>query len=246
MAQRAGRGRPTRSCGPWPATSGVSSTELIRLRNEERAARGTPVSRRRGWSGPGYTVCTDSDGVYQAAKSLIDRNPPRHPVRTTSVRMLEGEQDSPDAVAGRVRPQPHREGEQRSREHPLPGVRLQRRQHRPRPPDGRAPGRRPSRRPTSATSAAASASATPSSSTSSSAPTRPSSPSPTAAAGPACGRAWWSTTPTSSPPCRTGTTSSSGSRPATGSSSPTTTLDTALDEVEARLRAGRSGATPPG
>jgi hypothetical protein len=36
-------------------------------------------------------VCTDGDGVYQAAKSLIDRNPPRQPLRTTSVRMLEGD-----------------------------------------------------------------------------------------------------------------------------------------------------------
>lgn len=93
-----------RAGGPWPSDQvlrslarylGVSSTELIRLRNEERAAIGVPVGRRRGWSGPGYTVCTDSDGVYQAAKSLVDRNPPRHPVRTTSVRLLEGQQDSP-------------------------------------------------------------------------------------------------------------------------------------------------------
>ena len=93
-----------RTGGPWPSDQvlrslarylGVSSTELINLRNEERAAIGMPVGRRRGWSGPGYTVCTDSDGVYQAAKSLIERNPPRHPVRTTSVRMLEGEQDRP-------------------------------------------------------------------------------------------------------------------------------------------------------
>ncbi len=93
-----------RTGGPWPSDQvlrslarhlGVSSTELIRLRNEERAATGPRVSRRRGWSGPGYTVCTDGDGVYQAAKALIDRNPPRHPVRTTTVRMLEGEQDTP-------------------------------------------------------------------------------------------------------------------------------------------------------
>ena len=113
LARRAGiapsylsriEGSAWRSGGPWPSDQvlrslarylGVSSTELIRLRNEERAAHGTPVSRRRGWSGPGYTVCTDSDGVYQAAKSLVDRNPPRHPVRSTSVRMLEGEQDNP-------------------------------------------------------------------------------------------------------------------------------------------------------
>ncbi len=93
-----------RTGGPWPSDQvlrslarhlGASSAELIRLRNEERASNGVTVGRRRGWAGPAYTVCTDSDGVYQAAKSLIDRNPPRHPVRTTSVRMLEGEQDSP-------------------------------------------------------------------------------------------------------------------------------------------------------
>lgn len=113
LARRAGiapsylsriEGSAWRRGGPWPSDQvlrslarylGVSSTELIRLRNEERGARGAPVGRRRGWSGPGYTVCTDGDGVYQAAKSLIDRNPPRHPVRTTSVRMLGGEQDSP-------------------------------------------------------------------------------------------------------------------------------------------------------
>lgn len=113
LARRAGiapsylsriEGGAWRSGGPWPSDQvlralarhlGVSSTELIRLRNEERRGSGLPVSRRRGWSGPGYTVCTDGDGVYQAAKSLIDRNPPRHPVRTTSVRMLEGEQDPP-------------------------------------------------------------------------------------------------------------------------------------------------------
>ncbi|HEX7276585.1 MAG TPA: helix-turn-helix transcriptional regulator [Acidimicrobiales bacterium] len=94
-----------RKGGPWPSDQvlrslarhlGVSSTELIRLRNEERTmGGGAPAHRRRGWSGPGYTVCTDGDGVYQAAKALIDRNPPRHPIRTTSVRMLEGEQDTP-------------------------------------------------------------------------------------------------------------------------------------------------------
>ena len=115
LARRAGiapsylsriEGAAWRTGGPWPSDQvlrslarhlGVSSTELIRLRNRERGAAtpGAPVRRPRGWSGPGYTVCTDGDGVYQAAKALIDRNPPRHPVRTTSVRMLEGEQDAP-------------------------------------------------------------------------------------------------------------------------------------------------------
>jgi len=113
LARRAGiapsylsriEGAAWRSGGPWPSDQvlrslarhlGVSSTELVRLRNEERAKSGSPVGRRRGWSGPGYTVCTDSDGVYQAAKSLVDRNPPRHAVRTTSVRLLEGDQDRP-------------------------------------------------------------------------------------------------------------------------------------------------------
>jgi transcriptional regulator with XRE-family HTH domain len=93
-----------RTGGPWPSDQvlrslarhlGLSSTELIRLRIEARTAAGTPSRRRRGWSGPGYSVCTDGDGVYQAARALVDRNPPRHPVRTTSVRMLEGEQDAP-------------------------------------------------------------------------------------------------------------------------------------------------------
>ncbi len=113
LARRAGiapsylsriEGAAWRTGGPWPSDQvvralarhlGVSSTELIRLRDEERSASGAPITRRRGWSGPGYTVCTDGDSVYQAAKALIDRNPPRHPVRTTSVRMLEGEQDTP-------------------------------------------------------------------------------------------------------------------------------------------------------
>ena len=113
LARRAGiapsylsriEGSAWRTGGPWPSDQvlrslarylGISSTELIRLRNQERGATGTPGRRPRGWSGPGYAVCTDGDGVYQAAKALIDRNPPRHPLRTTSVRMLEGEQDAP-------------------------------------------------------------------------------------------------------------------------------------------------------
>ncbi len=92
------------SGGPWPSDQvlrslarvlGLSSTALISMRTEARKASGTASRRPRGWSGPGYTVCTDNDGVYESARRLVDRNPPRQPIRTTSVRMLLGAEGPP-------------------------------------------------------------------------------------------------------------------------------------------------------
>ncbi len=40
-------------------------------------------------------MSTDNDGVYDAARRLIDRNPPRQAIRTTSVRMLLGAEGPP-------------------------------------------------------------------------------------------------------------------------------------------------------
>jgi transcriptional regulator with XRE-family HTH domain len=90
--------------GPWPSDQvlrslarvlGLSSSALIAMRTEARLAAGKPSARPRGWAGPGYTVCTDNDGVYEAARRLVDRNPPRQPIRTTSVRMLLGAEGPP-------------------------------------------------------------------------------------------------------------------------------------------------------
>lgn len=90
--------------GPWPSDQvlrslarvlGLSSTALISLRTDARQAIGKASGRPRGWTGPGYTVCTDNDGVYESARRLVDRNPPRQPIRTTSVRMLLGAEGPP-------------------------------------------------------------------------------------------------------------------------------------------------------
>jgi transcriptional regulator with XRE-family HTH domain len=90
--------------GPWPSDQvlrslarvlGLSSTELIAMRTKARQASGEASGRPRGWTGPGYTVSADNDGVYESARRLIDRNPPRQAIRTTSVRMLLGAEGPP-------------------------------------------------------------------------------------------------------------------------------------------------------
>ncbi|MEA2704170.1 MAG: Helix-turn-helix domain [Actinomycetota bacterium] len=113
LARRAGiapsymsriEGAAWKSGGPWPSDQvlrslarvlGLSSTALISMRTEARLATGTSSRRPKGWSGPGYTVCTDNDGVYESARRLVDRNPPRQAIRTTSVRMLLGAEGPP-------------------------------------------------------------------------------------------------------------------------------------------------------
>ena len=113
LARRAGiapsymsriEGAAWNSGGPWPSDQvlrslarvlGLSSTSLITMRTEARQAAGTPGGRPSGWTGPGYTVRTDNDGVYESARRLVDRNPPRQPIRTTSVRMLVGAEGPP-------------------------------------------------------------------------------------------------------------------------------------------------------